>query len=874
MEKPEFSFFKGGIGNTIPSKNLTLEEAFQIIRSDEYKTQIEVIRKANEKSLIDELKKKLDYFVFGAIIQQKRSSRNIKEYSGLICIDFDNVTNLERIKGKICKDKYVILCFVSPSGNGLKVVVKIATTDFKLAWESLACYFKNQFGIEADKSGKDAVRACFVSYDPDARINLFAAVYDVKPPSSLSSVKYQQSDLERAKLVAERIVNSVVDITQGYDHWLKIGFALATFGENGREIFHQISSKNTSYNADTTDQKFSDCLKNGKFESPAYFFKAAKDAGIAILKRSNIESESESITRNELFIRDNVITYDLQNFEIVVKSGKGAFTIAENFLVFIKYQTKDEKDRITWLIEIQRPDEENLYITIPHDDLFEAKAIEKIFGAYKLSFSLNSLQLQKLRKFLFLSTTFPVAQSVLRYGMEPNSELYFFSNLAISKTGSLLKPDIHGIINFDDQYYKLPNYQKGALSAFEYSENEVTFNDWFQLFSLAQGEYISFLAASFLLFSIFRDIGVKINNFSPMLFISGVAGSGKSTTFIHLNYVFGTDGKGMTVNLKGKNTEAAVVAKMEQRYNGFQFGDEYYPNHPLTPLFQASFDNKAYSKLNQFSENYIDTIDLVPKCTVGFASNFLPDLPADEPFFSRLVLIINNNRKPSNIQKEAYKSLVELEQKGITSVLRQLWSYRDVIKAEYKKAYQDLKSAFETSLEPYHISNHRYIYNVAQLLSVPYILAKQGIIRLTDDDDVLSFFLEHGKKAILTSEEISKDKSSLQEFFGVVQELLDRGALIPNVHYRLNSSDVTINFRRVYKKFEFEFKRLNRFEVAPPSIHILREELLQLVNKSESEFFKKLRFAKENESGKIDFARDSFSIDCKILKEKFDFEIG
>ncbi|GGB83244.1 BT4734/BF3469 family protein [Dyadobacter sediminis] len=874
MEKTEFSFFQGGIGNIVPTKNITLQEAFRIVQSSDYKTQIEAIRKSKEKSVIDELKKKLDYFVFGVVIKEKRSSSNIERYSGLICLDFDNVADLEKIKGEVCDDKYVTLCFLSPSGNGLKVVAKIATTDFKLAWEQLAGYFRKHFGIEADKSGKDAVRACFVSYDPNAHLNLSAAVYTVKSSTRSDTVKYQKSDLERARLVAERITTSVVDITEGYDNWLKIGFALATFGEDGREIFHQVSSKSISYHAETTDQKFSDCLKNGKFVSPAYFFKAAKDAGIAILKKSNIESSAEPIIRNELYIKDSIITYDLQNFEITIRSGKGVFVVAENFLVFIKFQTKDEKERITWIIEIRRPEEDNIYITVPHDDLFDARAIEKIFGGYKLSFSLNPLQLQKLRKFLFDSTTFPMAKSVLRYGMEPTSELYFFSNLAISKAGEILRPDIHGVINYDDQYFKLPNFQKGIPSAFEYSENKVTFNDWFELFSNAQGEYIGFLTASFLLFSIFRDVGIKANNFSPILFITGVAGSGKSTTFIHLNYVFGTDGKGMTVNLKGKNTEAAVVAKMEQRYNGFQFADDYYPNHPLTPLFQASFDNKAYSKLNQFSENHIDTIDLIPKCTVGIASNFLPDLPSDEPFFSRLILIFNNNRNPSEFQKAAYKKLQVMEQEGITSVLRQLWSYRDIIKKDFKRTYDELKSAFEETLVNYQISNHRYTHNVAQLLSVPYILATRGLITMTDETDLLNFFLEHGKKAILTSESISKDKSSLQEFFGVVQELLDKGSLVSNVHYRLHGSEVTVNFRRIYQKFEFEFRRLNRFEVAPPSIHVLREELLQLVNKPESEFFKKLRFVKENEPGKIDFARDSFSVDCRLLKEKFDFEFS
>jgi hypothetical protein len=135
MEKTEFSFFQGGIGNIVPTKNITLQEAFRIVQSSDYKTQIEAIRKSNEKSVIDELKKKLDYFVFGVVIKEKRSSSNIEKYSGLICLDFDNVADLEKIKGEVCDDKYVTLCFLSPSGNGLKVVAKIATTDFKLAWE-------------------------------------------------------------------------------------------------------------------------------------------------------------------------------------------------------------------------------------------------------------------------------------------------------------------------------------------------------------------------------------------------------------------------------------------------------------------------------------------------------------------------------------------------------------------------------------------------------------------------------------------------------------------------------------------------------------------------------------------------------------------
>ena len=79
MEKTEFSFFQGGIGNIVPTKNITLQEAFRIVQSAEYQTQVEAIRKSNEKSTIDELKKKLDYFVFGVVIKQKRTSSNIQK---------------------------------------------------------------------------------------------------------------------------------------------------------------------------------------------------------------------------------------------------------------------------------------------------------------------------------------------------------------------------------------------------------------------------------------------------------------------------------------------------------------------------------------------------------------------------------------------------------------------------------------------------------------------------------------------------------------------------------------------------------------------------------------------------------------------------
>ena len=70
---------------------------------------------------------------------------------------------------------------------------------------------------------------------------------------------------EDTRLKVERVVNlieqSKVDITIGYDVWLKIGFALSDeFQETGREFFHRVSRQNGKYNQRETDKQYDNCF--------------------------------------------------------------------------------------------------------------------------------------------------------------------------------------------------------------------------------------------------------------------------------------------------------------------------------------------------------------------------------------------------------------------------------------------------------------------------------------------------------------------------------------------------------------------------------------------------------------------------------------
>ena len=60
----------------------------------------------------------------------------------------------------------------------------------------------------------------------------------------------------------QQIENTGTDITQGYENWRNIGFALADeFGEMGRDYFHRISKFGSSYDSKECDVQYSSCLK-------------------------------------------------------------------------------------------------------------------------------------------------------------------------------------------------------------------------------------------------------------------------------------------------------------------------------------------------------------------------------------------------------------------------------------------------------------------------------------------------------------------------------------------------------------------------------------------------------------------------------------
>ncbi len=169
-----FSFFKSPITNVHPCKNISLLDAYKYIVSDKAKDRTEKLRSISDPKEARKFKaSNFDYCTFSGLFDI-RSDKALIQHSGYLCIDFDHVDNYGLLRNFLLNDRYfeTLLLFRSPSGNGLKWVIKI---DIGESSHSDYCravfnYIFQEYGLKVDEACKDVSRACFLPYDPDCYI--------------------------------------------------------------------------------------------------------------------------------------------------------------------------------------------------------------------------------------------------------------------------------------------------------------------------------------------------------------------------------------------------------------------------------------------------------------------------------------------------------------------------------------------------------------------------------------------------------------------------------------------------------------------------------------------------------------------------------
>ena len=123
----QFSYFKKPASNTLPSETFTLLDTYNYIIGDNAKEATEKLRSISDVPTAKQFKKyNFDYCTFSGTFTS-RADKNLTAHSSLLCLDFDHLKNLDKLRAQLLEDEYFDsqLLFRSPSGNGLKWIIEI-----------------------------------------------------------------------------------------------------------------------------------------------------------------------------------------------------------------------------------------------------------------------------------------------------------------------------------------------------------------------------------------------------------------------------------------------------------------------------------------------------------------------------------------------------------------------------------------------------------------------------------------------------------------------------------------------------------------------------------------------------------------------------
>jgi hypothetical protein len=187
IKESQFSYFKGGIFQTKPYKDVGIPQVYDLIRQGySLKDKTLKIRELYEefsatrdeilKRIIADEKKTLDYVTFAGTFE-KRDMAFIREYSGLACFDVEYVEP-EMFKAWLF-DRWnrkqfapfidPVMAFTSPSAKGVKVVLRTSGEKYGTFYARIREYLWRRFSIITDATS-DPSRACYMCYDENVKL--------------------------------------------------------------------------------------------------------------------------------------------------------------------------------------------------------------------------------------------------------------------------------------------------------------------------------------------------------------------------------------------------------------------------------------------------------------------------------------------------------------------------------------------------------------------------------------------------------------------------------------------------------------------------------------------------------------------------------
>ena len=251
-----------------PAKSKTIQELITSIGDSNNirRHLITQIRQCDNKTARNELKNQLECATFSGVFAL-RNKTGCTEYNGIVVLDFDDIEDCEYTKSLAEGEKTTLACFISPTGNGLKVLVPTNNNHVhyhSVAWLRVANRYAEILGEKIDQSGKDVSRLCFLSFDPGVYYNEFADTFDVG--------EIRSSDVADLNEATQTAPDGTVIAGNRHHYLLSVSQRMANAGCNEQVIRSAIHatiqdqfdlSDGRTFDQTEIDNIVSSALKNG-----------------------------------------------------------------------------------------------------------------------------------------------------------------------------------------------------------------------------------------------------------------------------------------------------------------------------------------------------------------------------------------------------------------------------------------------------------------------------------------------------------------------------------------------------------------------------------------------------------------------------------
>ena len=197
--------------------------------------------------------KELPAVTFSATFPKgKRKAQHLLRHSGLVTIDIDGLTaeQIPDLLAALAQMPQVVLAFISPSGTGIKAIVRVDPIplndlEHKGAYAAAKAFFDNlatEFEFEIDTSGKDCSRLCYLAHDPLAIVNTNAGAIHWDREAWEQAETERQERFEAAAQIpfTGEVDGNALDYIDPndltYDQWLSVITACKVAGLSWQQV--------------------------------------------------------------------------------------------------------------------------------------------------------------------------------------------------------------------------------------------------------------------------------------------------------------------------------------------------------------------------------------------------------------------------------------------------------------------------------------------------------------------------------------------------------------------------------------------------------------------------------------------------------------